>query len=327
MERVLITGGAGFIGYHLAKKLSDLGSSVVLTDNFARGVMDPALEELAGRKNVEFVEANLLENEEVEKLDAGFTHIYHLAAIIGVRHVLRAPYEVLSGNTKLLANMVEFAKKQKDLHRFIFTSTSEIYAGTLKHFSLEIPTRESTPLAVTDLNENRTSYMLSKIYGEAMCLHSGIPVTIIRPHNFYGPRMGLSHVIPELFRKAMNEETLEIFSPTHSRTFCYIEDAVNMITALARLPGSMGEAYNVGNQQPELTIMELAQKIIRTAGTAGELIPGPVTPGSPTRRCPDMEKTLKATGYTPHVDIDEGLRKTLEWYMANVFNGKGISAI
>lgn len=329
MEKVLITGGAGFIGCHLASKLADDGSFVVLTDNFARGVMDSALEELTGRENVRFLEADLLDEEELEKLGSGFTCIYHLAAIIGVQHVLRAPYDVLSGNTRLLANMIGFARKQKNMERFVFTSTSEIYAGTLKHFDLEIPTPETAPLAVTDLRENRTSYMLSKIYGEAMCLHSGLPVTIIRPHNFYGPRMGLSHVIPELFRRASENENgiLEVFSPDHSRTFCYIEDAVNMMTALARSSETDGEAYNVGNQQPELTIMELARKVIETAGVAPELVPGPVTPGSPARRCPDMGKTFEATGYAPRTGIDEGLEKTLRWYRTEVFGGRGISAV
>ena len=102
----------------------------------------------------------------------------------------------------MLRNIITFGKRQENLERLIFTSTSEVYAGTLKYFSLKIPTPENTPLALTELSENRTSYMLSKIYGEALCLHSGLPVTIVRPHNFYGPRMGLSHVIPELFKES-----------------------------------------------------------------------------------------------------------------------------
>ncbi|MCK5130626.1 MAG: NAD-dependent epimerase/dehydratase family protein [Candidatus Sabulitectum sp.] len=329
MEKVLITGGAGFIGYHLACNLARRGYLVDIADNFARGVKDSFLQELSNRENVNLLDLDLLEKTSFNDLDTDYSIIFHLAAIIGVQFVLKAPYDVLTKNTELLRNVIEFGRKQRFLDRFVFTSTSEIYAGTLRYFSLPVPTPESTPLTVTDLSENRTSYMLSKIYGEALCLHSGLPVTIIRPHNFYGPRMGLSHVVPELFKKAFfsKEGELTVFSPDHRRTFCYIDDAVEIMRILAEAESSLGQAFNVGNESPEITINSLAEKILKIAESNLVITAGPVTAGSPRRRCPDMTKTSEATGYTSIISLDEGLRRTFIWYKTNVFLNPGLSAI
>jgi len=329
MKKALITGGAGFIGYHLALNLLEKGYKVDLVDNFARGVKDVHLSDLSNNENANIFDLNLLEKKSLYEIDNDYNYIYHLAAIIGVQYVLKNPYDVLSKNVELLENLIKFGKEQNKLERFIFVSTSEIYAGTLKYYSMEIPTPEKTPLTITDLSENRTSYMLSKIYGEALSLHSGLPVTIVRPHNFYGPRMGLSHVVPELFKKAYFAEnnTLDVYSATHKRTFCYIEDAVELMRRLAESELSMGSAYNIGNQSPEITIGELAKNIIKITGKNLQINPQPETAGSPTRRCPEMSKTISAARYEPQIDLFEGLQKTFDWYKENIFIGDGISAI
>ncbi len=329
MKKVLITGGAGFIGYHLALNLSNKGYAIDIVDNFSRGIKDSFLLELVKNKKVNLINLDLLDKNSFNKLKNDYTIIYHLAAIIGVQFVLKAPYDVLTKNMELLQNVIEFGKKQSNLKRLVFTSTSEIYAGTLKYFTLPIPTPETTPLTVTGLSENRTSYMLSKIYGEAVCLHSGLPVTIIRPHNFYGPRMGLSHVVPELFKKTFFSQTKEliVFSPQHQRTFCYIDDAVEMMQRLAESETSIGEAFNVGNESPETTIKSLAEKILTITGSPMVIKLGPVTEGSPSRRCPDMTKTTKETEYLPSFSLDDGLKRTFQWYKTNVFLNSGTSAI
>lgn len=329
MKKVLITGGAGFIGYHLASNLLAKGYKVDLIDNFARGVKDNFLLELSKHKNINLIEMDLLNPNGYVKMDKNYDTIFHLAAIIGVQYVLNQPYDVLTKNVDLVKNIISFGRKQKKLYRLVFVSTSEVYAGTLKKFSIKIPTPENTPLTLTDLFENRTSYMLSKIYGEALCLHSGLPITIVRPHNFYGPRMGLSHVIPELFKKAFFSENnkLDVYSTTHTRTFCYIEDAVELMRLLSESKRSLGQEFNIGNESPEISIGELAQKIIRIIGKDLTIIPQPITAGSPERRCPSMSKTFEITGYKPQINLETGLIKTFEWYKKYVFTNKGISAI
>ena len=330
MSKVLITGGAGFIGYHLARKLLAAGFHIDLVDNLSRGVADPALETLLQQPQVKFIEADLLNSGALSGLARDYRYIYHLAAIIGVKHVLQRPFNVLMDNTLMLNQVLALAKRQEQLTRFVFTSTSEVYAGTLQHFTLPIPTPESTPLALTDLKQPRTSYMLSKIYGEALCHHSGLPYTIIRPHNFYGPRMGLAHVIPELLQRAFETPaggSLAVYSVNHRRTFCFIEDAVEIMTRLAEATEGASEVFNVGNQEPEVAMGELAELIVKVVGKPLVLLPQPETPGSPARRCPDMSKTLGLTGYRSRVDLAQGVDLTYRWYRDMVFTGPGISAI
>ena len=327
--KVLITGGAGFIGFHLTKNLIEYGYQIVLIDNFSRGVEDKFLKEIENNENVTFVSADLMNKESVMQLDNDFDYIYHLAAIIGVQNVLNHSYEVLQKNVELLIHMIDFARKQNHLRRFVFASTSEIYAGTLQYFGMDIPTPESTPLTITPLEHPRTSYMLSKIYGEALLRQSNIPYTIIRPHNFYGPRMGMSHVIPELLKKSYfmeNNKKLEVFSVDHKRTFCYISDAVEIIRRLAESEQSMNEAFNVGNEGPEVTIREVAEIVLKVTSKNLEIDAQPATAGSPARRCPSMKKTTECIGYQGKISLAEGIQKTFDWYKEFIFSGNEISA-
>ena len=179
MKKALITGGAGFIGFHLANKLLSNHYKIDLLDNFSRGVNDQQLSILKDNPKVRLLDKDLSTSSIIKELDQDYDYIFHLAAVIGVQHVLKAPYDVLVKNFVLLQNALKTAKNQKKIKKFIFASTSEVYAGTLRSYGLDFPTLESTPLTVNELSEERTSYMLSKIYGEAMCLHSDLPVTII----------------------------------------------------------------------------------------------------------------------------------------------------
>lgn len=327
--KALITGGAGFIGYHLAKELLDNGYEVVLADNFSRGVEDKFLKDLEKDVRITFFTIDLMCQENVTKLGDDYDYIFHFAAIIGVQNVLNHAYDVLEKNVRLLFNLIELGHMQKHLNRFVFASTSEIYAGTLRYYQMEIPTPETTPLTITPLDNPRTSYMLSKIYGEAVMNQSGLPFTIIRPHNFYGPRMGMSHVIPELLRKAFeakNGEKLEVFSVDHCRTFCYISDAVKMIRLLAESDKTLGEAYNVGNQQPEVSILKVAEMILEITEKKLFIDVKPATTGSPSRRCPKMSKVENCIGYSGQINLKDGIKKTYSWYKENVFEGSEVSA-
>ena len=192
-----------------------------------------------------------------------------------------------------------------------------MYAGTLEHGELPLPTPEHTILNLPDLTAPRTSYMLSKIYGEAMIRQSELPFTIVRPHNVYGPRMGMAHVIPELLKKAHEAPvggTVEVFSVDHTRTFCYVDDAVAMLLRVAEAESCSGKTLNLGNQAPEIAIGELAGLIIRTVGRSQSTEPAPATPGSPSRRCPDMSRMASLTGYRAEIGIEDGVARTYAWY-------------
>lgn len=322
MKKVLITGGAGFIGLHLANKFLENGYAVDIADNFSRGMNDQALQDIIAKGNVNLFTVDLMDPASINGLAEDYTYIFHLAAIIGVANVLKQPFEVLRKNVVLLLNMIEFAKKQKDLKRFLFASTSEVYAGTLKNFQMNIPTPETTPLTTTDLTSPRTSYMLSKIYGEALCNASSLPVTLFRPHNIYGPRMGMAHVIPELLKKSFfntDNKGLEVFSCEHKRTFCYIDDATELLLRAAESEKCLGETINLGNQEPEISMREVAEIILKITHKDMPIIPLPATEGSPVRRCPDMTKTTELTGYKAQISLTEGISRTYDWYKKNIF--------
>jgi nucleoside-diphosphate-sugar epimerase len=197
-----------------------------------------------------------------------------------------------------------------------------VYAGTLESFGMRIPTPELTPLTLTDLGQPRTSYMLSKIYGEALCRHAGTPFTIIRPHNIYGPRMGMAHVIPELLDRAHRTpegSTLLAYSPDHKRTFCYVEDAIELVVRLANAPAGLNETFNIGSPAEEISIASLAELVIHTVGKHLIVEAGAETVGSPRRRRPDVSFATSVASYTPSVQLPEGIRRTYEWYRRHVF--------
>lgn len=323
MSRALVTGGAGFIGLHLARHLLSGGHEVDLLDNFSRGGRDADLDAIAARPGVRLIEADLLSPEALA-VGRDYEWIFHFAAIIGVANVEERPLAVLRDNQRMMFAALELASTQRALARFVFASTSEVYAGTLEHFALPIPTPESAPLALPDLGRKRSTYMLSKIYGEALCRHSGLPFTILRPHNIYGSRMGMAHVIPELLAKASRAPQggiLPVFSVDQTRTFCFVDDAVELIVRAALAPGCAGEAINIGAAAPELTIGELARRIIAATGRRLTIEPHPAPPGSPARRCPDMSKTTRLTGFEARTSLEEGIARTYAWYLDQGFSG------
>ena len=322
MSRALITGGAGFVGAHLAARLVRDGFAVDLVDDFSRAQPDAELASLRASGHVRVLRRDLRVRGALDDLHEPYGYVVHLAAIVGVRRVVRQPLTVLTDSVAMLENVVALAARQPALERLVFLSTSEVYAGTLASFELPLPTPESTPLTVSALAEPRSAYMLSKIYGEAICHNAGVPFTIVRPHNVYGPRMGLAHVIPELLQRVHDagpQTPLEVASIDHRRTFCFVDDAVEMIWRAASSPAGCGATLNVGTAEPEIAVGELARLIAATVGKEIEIVSLPPTPGSPQRRCPDMTRTRELTGYEPQVELSTGLERTYAWYRAHVF--------
>jgi UDP-glucose 4-epimerase len=321
--KVLLTGGAGFIAERLAFALANDQCTVHIVDNLMRGKKDARIDKLEARGNVNFYEIDLLQPTALDNLENDYDFVIHCAAIVGVQNVVDRPYQTLRDNVLMQEAVIRFASRQASLRRILFASTSEVYAGSLIHLSLPLPTPENTPLALPDLSEPRTSYMLSKIYGEAMLLHSGLPYTIVRPHNVYGPRMGMAHVIPQLLQKAHNAEpnsTLEVFSVDHKRCFCYVDDAVEMLLRLLKADAASRQVLNVGAEAPEVTIRELAELVIATVGKRLRIVPKPATLGSPSRRLPDMTRMRRIANYSAHTSLQDGVRSTYEWYKTHEFS-------
>jgi nucleoside-diphosphate-sugar epimerase len=171
--------------------------------------------------------------------------------------------------------------------------------------------------------------MLSKIMGEAMVQHSGVPFTIFRPHNIYGSRMGLAHVIPEQLKNAFDAssgDAIPVFSPEHKRAFCFVDDAVEMLARMAFNEACQGATLNLGAQTPEVSIRELVQTCVEISGKTLTLDELPPTPGSPERRAPDMRATAKLLDYEAKVSLRDGIGRTWIWYRKNVFEVDGLTA-
>jgi nucleoside-diphosphate-sugar epimerase len=319
MKRVLITGGAGFMGYHLAKKLEKDGFYIDLIDDLSRGKIDKDFKSLIKKKKIEFYNIDINSNNFFILKKKNYDYIFHFAAIVGVKNVIKKPFEVLTNNIFLLERILNFSKKQKKLSRLIFISSSEVYAGTLKNFGLKFPTPEDTILTFNNLNDQRSTYMASKIYGEAMCCHSKVPFTIVRPHNIYGPRMGRAHVIPELFIKTRysKNKILKVHSPYHKRTFCYVDDAINMIINLSKSRLSKNKIFNIGVDKKEIKIIDLAKLILIILKKKLKILPMQVTQGSPYRRCPSIKKYREIFDQAKFTSLRTGLKNTFGWYLNN----------
>ena len=315
MKNILITGGAGFIGLNISKKLIEMGYKVFALDNFNRAIKDSDLIKLKKNKNFKIITAEL--KKEI-RLNIKFTHIFHLAATVGVNNVNKSPYETLKNNLVTLMRVIDYAKKNNFNPKIIFFSSSEVYSPLIENRKIKFPLSENNQIIIPNKLINRDSYLLSKFFGEKIIDMSGLDYLNLRPHNIYGPRMGKSHVIPELIDKIyLNKKSINIFSPQHKRAFCYIDDAVQQIIKLSLDKKIKNQTYNIGNMNEEIKIYDLAIKIKKILNSNSNLNKSFITPGSPYRRIPNMKKTLKHFKSKNKINfhsLNEGLIKTINWY-------------
>jgi nucleoside-diphosphate-sugar epimerase len=317
-RRVLVTGGAGFIGLHLVRRLVEEGADVTVADDLSRGGVDRDLQQIAD--SVTLIPVDVTDPVSLARLDGSFDEIYHLAAVLGVKRVLRDPLRVVDVN---LAGTLNLLRRLDELGggRLLLASTSEVYAWTRRFHSLPVPTPEDVPLALTDLADPRSSYAASKIVAELAAMQwasaRGREHVIVRYHNVYGPRMGYDHVVPELYQRAQaGQDPLVVYSPQHRRAFCYVSDAVEGTLAAMRSAGASGSTVNLGNDREECTIEELARRLLAVAGLERELEGRPAENDPVERRCPDLARARLLLGYEPRVTLVEGLERTVAWYAA-----------
>lgn len=320
MRRILLTGGAGFIGFHLARRLADDdGAELTIVDDFSRGPRDEELAELASKRNVRIEPADLTDAASWRRLGGGYDEVYHLAAVIGVKHVLSRPHDVVRTNALATIHLLDWFVNGGGT-RVLFSSTSEAYAWTQQFHELDVPTAEDVPLSLTALDDARSSYAGSKIFGELAvnqyCRAHGRSFVVVRYHNVYGPRMGHEHVIPELLERALGgEDPLVVYSADHTRAFCYVADAVEATIAAMRASSADGQTINVGDDREEVAIAELAARLLARAGVNVAIEPRRAANDPIRRRCPDLSRARALLGYEPKVTLDAGLDRTVAWYM------------
>ena len=318
-KRILVTGGAGFIGYHLMSRLvQEVDSEIVCIDNLSRGRMDRDLVRLLENRQITFVQGDLTAQETYRQFVETFDEVYHLAGVLGVQRVVERPDEVVRINALSTLQLLEWFCGGGG-KRIVFASTSEVYAWTQKFYPLPIPTSEDVPLSLTDLSNPRSSYAGSKIFCElAVTQYAGRfgkRFSIVRYHNVYGPRMGFNHVIPELTKRIIDgEDPLKVYSSDHIRAFCYISDAVEATILCMRHESADGRVFNVGNSGQEVTIADLARILIRLSGHDRGIKHYENAHDPIRRRCPDVSLAKKLLGYKSQISLEEGVAKTWRWY-------------
>ena len=317
MARILVLGGAGFIGHHLAARLAGEGHALTLVDDFSRGQADAALAALRARPSVVFHRADLTRTGALDALPRDWEQVYMLAAMVGVRNVERDPARVVRVNTLALLNVLEWLPGRGET--LFFSSTSEAYAGGVSNGTVPVPTPEDVPLSVPDPAAPRWAYAASKILGEVAVLHEArarnLRAVVGRFHNVYGPRMGADHVIPELALRALRrEDPFALYGAEQRRAFCHVADAVEAMIRLVGTEAAWGRVVNIGNDAEETRIGDLARLILDGAGFAPALQHRPAPPGSVARRCPDLSRLRALTGYQPKVSLAAGVRETFDWY-------------
>jgi nucleoside-diphosphate-sugar epimerase len=309
LEKVFVTGGAGFIGSAIVKSFSDKGHEVLVYDDFSRG-SERRLNKL---NNIKLVNGDIRDFDSLQKALTShkFKTVVHLAYINGTQNFYSRPTDVLDVALIGMQNIVKIISSVS-LKNFYLASSSEVYQNPGV-----FPTPERIPLLVPDPNNPRYSYGLGKIVQEFMALHylSNVErIIVFRPHNIYGPDMGFGHVIPELFSKISKSNQGEIIlkgDGMQTRSFCFIDDFLEAFQKLC-LADTKGGIYNIGSKD-EITILTLAKLISNLYRKNDRFIFSPEPIGETTRRLPDISK-IEGLGYIPKVSITEGLEKYSAWY-------------
>ena len=313
--RVLVTGGAGFLGSHLTDAFLDLGDEVFVLDDGPSTKVQHRL----GHERFHFVQDSILNETILEGLIARVDLIYHYAAVVGVEHYVVDPYKVLNVNVNGTQSVLKLAYKHQ--RRVVFASTSEVYGRNPK-----VPWREEDDRVLGPTSIDRWCYSTSKAVGEHFCFafaKLGLPVTILRYFNVYGPRldgMGVGRVVTIFLSQAFRNRPLTVVGDgSQTRCFTYESDAIAATVAAGLVPEAVGGVFNVGCDC-EVSIRTLAERIIDISGSSSSI----VSVASETvygrsyediqRRVPDIQRMQDVLGVTPKVELDEGLRRTIDYF-------------
>ena len=336
-KKLLITGGAGFLGYYLVNSILfrnsqlDLNRRIKLTvyDNFIRGLPE-WMKQLRSDANLTLVRHDIVHPLPRDMDD--FQYIIHAASIASPIFYRKYPIETMDANVNGLRYLLEYCMRQKNKGRpveaFLFYSSSEVYGNPSPD---NIPTPESYNGYVSSTGP-RACYDESKRYGETLCVNfarqHNLPIKITRPFNNYGPGLKITdrRVLPDFARDILNNKDIVMYSDgSPSRTFCYVADAI-VGHYKVLLKGNNGEPYNIGVDNPEISMAELANRVINISqdlfGYQGKLVnqtnnDKDYLVDNPNRRCPQIGKARSELGYAPGISLDEGLRRSLLWYHGN----------
>ena len=315
--RVLITGGAGFVGSHLAEALLERGDDVLVLDNLSTGSIDN-IAHLKGHGRftytIDSVENEPLLAEMIDRADV----VVHLAAAVGVKLIVEQPVHTIETNVHGTEIVLKHANKKKKL--VLIASTSEVYGK-----STTVPFSEDADLVLGPTSKHRWAYACSKLIDEFLALaywkERKLPVIVVRLFNTVGPRQTGQYgmVIPNFVRQALAGQPITVFGDgTQSRSFTYVGDVVGGLIALIHESRAIGQVFNIGNTN-EITIGDLAEKVRTLTGSTSDIVRIPYDQAYESgfedmpRRVPDITKVRRLVGYEPTVELDEILGRVIEY--------------
>ena len=316
-QKILILGGAGFIGINLAKFLiQNRHVKLSVADfSFTRNLAEYFTEQEIAC--IKLIKNDFTSKESFDSLEKDYDAVYMLASVVGVNNTLEHPDEVIRINTALIFNCLEWLKTTS-VKKVLFTSTSETYSGTTEVLDYNIPTGESVPLCIQDVADPRFSYAITKILGESAFLNYArkypFAATVVRYHNAYGPDMGFKHVIPHLVERFTNGESpFRMYGHDQTRAFSFIDDTVEATVLAMESADADGEIIHIGSSE-EISIKDLIMEVGNLMDYRGAYVEAPTYPGSVSRRCPDISKARALLGYKPKTHWKDGLKPTINWY-------------
>ena len=320
--KALITGGAGFLGSHLAEALLARGDTVHILDNLSTGSIDN-IEHLKAAPRfhyaVDSVTNEPVTAEMIDRVDV----VFHLAAAVGVRLIVESPVNTIETNVHGTEMVLKLANKKKK--KVLVASTSEVYGK-----SEDVPFHEDADLVMGATTKGRWSYACSKAIDEFLALaywkEKKLPVVVFRLFNTVGPRQTGRYgmVIPNFVKQALLGHPITVFGDGgQSRCFTYVSDVVGVLVRLAEEPRAVGQVLNVGNDHEEVTILDLAQRVKARTGSKSEIVRVPYDQAyeegfeDMPRRVADLTRLRALTGYEPKVHLDEILDKVIEYFVSD----------
>jgi nucleoside-diphosphate-sugar epimerase len=320
--KALITGGAGFLGSHLAEALIARGDTVYLLDNLSTGSIEN-IEHLKGDRRFHYAIDSVMNEPIAAELIDRVDVVFHLAAAVGVRLIVESPVNTIETNVHGTELVLKIANKKKK--KVLVASTSEVYGK-----SDVVPFREDADLVMGPTSKGRWSYACSKAIDEFLALayhkEKRLPVVVFRLFNTVGPRQTGRYgmVIPNFVKQALLGHPLTVFGDgQQSRCFTYISDVVGALVKLAEAEAAVGEVFNIGNDREEVTILELAERVKARTGSRSEIVKVPYAKAyeegfeDMQRRVPALDKVRALIGYEPAVHLDEILDRVVSFFTSD----------
>ena len=320
--KALITGGAGFLGSHLAEALVARGDEVFVLDNLSTGSIDN-IEHLKGAPRFNYAVDSVMNEPVVAEMIDRVDVVFHLAAAVGVRLIVESPVNTIETNVHGTEMVLKLANKKKK--KVLIASTSEVYGK-----SEDVPFHEDADLVMGATTKGRWSYACSKAIDEFLALaywkEKKLPVVVFRLFNTVGPRQTGRYgmVIPNFVKQALLGHPITVFGDgSQSRCFTYVSDVVGVLVRLAEEPRAVGQVFNIGNDREEVTILDLAQRVKTRTASKSEIVRVAYDQAyeegfeDMPRRVPDLSRLRALTGYEPKVHLDEILDKVIEYFVSD----------